>query len=412
MLEPTTKWFSGYTSSKDELKSRYKELVKKYHPDIVGHDTEEIREINTEYDKLYDIILNGGVIPTFSNTKPSATPLVAYRIYLFIRNRYEENLEKLRKDIKTNSDFGKYVYTMRNEDYTGWLFGRYIETKTVYVENPPANMRSGFHVCEVSEKPVYVNDFGGKVCVDVARIIEGKTFESASLEDMYNLITSGASPWSIYAPDRDGFRLGFYRHSYNHRIIKYVKDSIYNKPGLHEMVYTATSKNYGDIVYTHNTNLSSRNVSCVTVFFKMDGIIYQTNVVKKQLGPLDNVQEYTPEDIVMLHKFGYNSEDLFSDADFDLPDVCVRLGFSRDDIVRDWPLDPALSRYVRLGVITVYRHRYQMFGHFNGMALYAAIVCNKIDLEDFDLCQEQFNDWYNDCLAKFKRDVKRGRIQL
>lgn len=90
MLKPTTKWFSGYTSSKDELKSRYKELVKKYHPDIVGHDTEEIREINTEYDKLYDIILNGGVIPTFSNTKPSATPLVAYRIYLFIRNRYEE----------------------------------------------------------------------------------------------------------------------------------------------------------------------------------------------------------------------------------------------------------------------------------------------------------------------------------
>ena len=57
-----TKWFQGFTDSKESLKKRYYALVRQYHPDIVGHDTTEIREINNEYDHLYDLILNGGVV--------------------------------------------------------------------------------------------------------------------------------------------------------------------------------------------------------------------------------------------------------------------------------------------------------------------------------------------------------------
>ena len=144
----------------------------------------------------------------------------------------------------------------------------------------------------------------------------------------------------------------------------------------------------------------------------MNDVLYRTDVITKQLGPLDNIQKYSPDDIITLHKFGYDAEELFSNADFGLADVCRNIGFSYKDIVKDWPLDPILSRYVRLGVIQVYRHGYQTFGHFDGRGLYLAVVRNQIDLEDFDFCQKQFDQWYNDCLAKYKRDIKRGRVKI
>lgn len=404
-----TKWFQGFTDSKESLKKRYYALVRQYHPDIVGHDTTEIREINNEYDHLYDLILNGGVvISVYDKPKPTATPLIAYHICLFIRNRYIEDLNRMQHEMDVDTDFGKYIHATREVDFDGW-FHRQVLTKTVYVMDPPKDMKPGFYVCEIFRKPMNPN--APSVTIEIARIIEDKTFEPASMEDIYDMITSGKTPWSEFKPDDDVFRGTSWIPHFTHTIRRYDPKSIY-APSSHECIYTATSKNYGDIVYKIDGNHSSRHVNCVTVYFKMDGILYESQVIEKQLGPLENVQKYTPEDIVVLHKFGYNSEELFNDADFCLSDICVTLGFSRDDIVRDWPLDPVLSRYVRLNVITVYRHGYQMYGHFNGDALYSAIVLNKIDLEDFDLCQKQFDDWYNDCLAKFKRDVKRGRIRI
>lgn len=45
------KWFQACDSF-DSLKTKYKELVKKYHPDLGCNDLDAMKEINSEYDFL------------------------------------------------------------------------------------------------------------------------------------------------------------------------------------------------------------------------------------------------------------------------------------------------------------------------------------------------------------------------
>lgn len=42
----------------EELRREYKRLLKKYHPDNVGGSEELTKEINTEYEKMFDILKN------------------------------------------------------------------------------------------------------------------------------------------------------------------------------------------------------------------------------------------------------------------------------------------------------------------------------------------------------------------
>ena len=84
------KWFIGFSDSKESLRKRYHELVLQYHPDVTGHDSSEIREINNEYDTLYTYILNGGTIET--DITSETVLLAAYHIGLFIRNKMVSDL--------------------------------------------------------------------------------------------------------------------------------------------------------------------------------------------------------------------------------------------------------------------------------------------------------------------------------
>jgi seryl-tRNA synthetase len=45
------KFFSG-VNSKQSIKKRYKDLIKIYHPDNMAGDSDTVREINSEYNKL------------------------------------------------------------------------------------------------------------------------------------------------------------------------------------------------------------------------------------------------------------------------------------------------------------------------------------------------------------------------
>ena len=49
------KWFAGIKTV-EELRKRYRELLKKYHPDNDGGSVEITQEINTEYDRLFAIL--------------------------------------------------------------------------------------------------------------------------------------------------------------------------------------------------------------------------------------------------------------------------------------------------------------------------------------------------------------------
>lgn len=49
------KYFTGVKTI-EELRQRYRELLKKYHPDNEGGSVEITQEINAEYDSLFDVL--------------------------------------------------------------------------------------------------------------------------------------------------------------------------------------------------------------------------------------------------------------------------------------------------------------------------------------------------------------------
>ena len=49
------KYFTGIKTI-EELRQRYRELLKKYHPDNEGGSVEITQEINAEYDRLFSIL--------------------------------------------------------------------------------------------------------------------------------------------------------------------------------------------------------------------------------------------------------------------------------------------------------------------------------------------------------------------
>lgn len=55
-MKTTTKWFNN-PKTLEELKKQYKKLAMAHHPDC-GGTTEEMQEINAEYDKLFAVLKN------------------------------------------------------------------------------------------------------------------------------------------------------------------------------------------------------------------------------------------------------------------------------------------------------------------------------------------------------------------
>lgn len=58
----------------DELKTAYRKLAKKFHPDL-GGSTEEMKIINNDYEKRFNE-LNGGATAGSSRTKETATDFI------------------------------------------------------------------------------------------------------------------------------------------------------------------------------------------------------------------------------------------------------------------------------------------------------------------------------------------------
>ncbi|USF28500.1 hypothetical protein N510_003462 [Firmicutes bacterium ASF500] len=49
------KWFSSNISTMEDLRREYRRLAKLHHPDA-GGDTEDMKQINAEYDRLYAVL--------------------------------------------------------------------------------------------------------------------------------------------------------------------------------------------------------------------------------------------------------------------------------------------------------------------------------------------------------------------
>ena len=71
----------------EELRRQYRDLLKKYHPDNAGGNTEACQEINAEYDKLFKIL----------------------------KDRHESKTTGSQNDQKAQSDYSQNMYDWEND---------------------------------------------------------------------------------------------------------------------------------------------------------------------------------------------------------------------------------------------------------------------------------------------------------
>ena len=388
----TIKWFNGL-NTKEELKQQYRELAKQYHPDInkdVSDDS--MKEINAEYDALYTLVIQGVDLNTYhaESTEKQKTDVVALPnavIIHLVRNK-DFNLCHT-SGISGINKFGRFICSVKR--YT--VFDSHARRfYSVTPEDPCKNIRTGFHVCEtLGDVDMFIDD------LTYVRIRTDKTMRPATLDEVIQF-------------DITHFRnmtMGYlFINSYK-ELSKIRQNSSYVR--YHSFIYVE-SPIYGNFW----AKLKHSEDQSYFAYFVVDGVIIDS--VPFELHKLNrknlSVTYYTEADLISLNAVGVEYVDAMEGADFELPEICNLLKFRKRDYVEDWPLDPVLTRYVRMGVIRIYRHGKDMMGYFDEAKLQEAMLDRKIDLEDIDTIMEQFDHWYNACLKSVKTGVKRDRINL
>ena len=373
------KWFVGATSSKEELKKRYLQLAKEHHPDITGSsDDTNMKEINNEYDTLYNEILKGNYSFIIDDDKKdSVAALVAYRVMLLVRN-------------KKNVYPGKFISIgSRCKNMWGWL--SYADHLPIYhtAENDSCEgVNPGFNVCEVIGREKLQSEHAGLYFdAELIRVIKDKT-----------LVYPESSEILAYALSKvhNGFRTEVSYETVNFFMVESQFGAVFGS-------------GHGNCI---NKEENKYILDSFTAVFYMDGVPYECDINIKHLGPY-TAYGFSAADIISYHYADCPASELFKDVDFALPDIAMHLRFDpRKDRIADWPFDAVISRYHRLGIISVYRHGHEFLATFNKLRLYGAFHDRLIDIEDFDYCCQWMDEQYNKTLEKFKRDVKKGRIKL
>ncbi len=75
------KYFSGIKTV-EELRKKYRELLKKYHPDNDGGSIEVTQEINAEYDRLFAVLCQGNSGDGHSSTEEERAGNEAFKAIL------------------------------------------------------------------------------------------------------------------------------------------------------------------------------------------------------------------------------------------------------------------------------------------------------------------------------------------
>lgn len=357
------KWFKSGISSKEDLKKEYRALAKTYHPDVnPDADESAMKEINEEYDRLYTLILKGivvadSLIEDDSDESHTIVALPNAMVFLLTRNKSKHNSYKFFSKVNNYQ-----LYHTSDDD-------------------PCIGIRPGFHVCEEIDHDDWYSEH-------IIRVVTDKRIEIPSMDEILQYIlqvttntgwgeSTSTLAYECSRPRKDG--------------------TVYESDKVIKVLDTQFGKivTYMDIAV-----------------FMVNGCYVTCRFSHKYLHDYTVIQSYTLSDIICLNRFNMNTNDALGGIDLELNDIAAKLKFNLNDKLKDWPLDPLLTRYVRMGVLSVYRHGYQYSGHFNWHQLIQAIVDNRIDLEDIDDLQAQLDRWFNDCLKKLKTDIKRGRTTI
>ena len=355
------RYFNGCTT-KDELKTKYRELVKKYHPDINPNiDDKYIKEINAEYDKLYTRALQG--IPfDFEVVEEKEVPIAIDDIHvaLFINDK----------------ETGGLYHTTITTHYFWWTYSQDLKTVKISEElKKKYHLRAGFIAYKYGKKDQDAYGYDDR-CSDVVPV--GKKVVPMNFDEAVSYL-------------RD-------------HIIKgdMMCSSILNYELLTDTVQYVSS--WAGEYYMVNTGRKDE------ALVKVDDRFYQVEAYKKHLHP-DKIETYHLIDMFCMKIFGDLYHNIFEDFMFGLTSEAVWY-FTDKDIDRQWPTDPTIAYYMNRGILKFFVHGTAKYLCFDKHKLFTAIVESTIDKEDLEEIFDLMYDLEEKIHEKFLSDVKKGRIKV
>ena len=355
-------YFNGCTT-KDELKTKYRELVKKYHPDLNPNiDDKYIKEINAEYDKLYTRALQG--IPfDFEVVKKKEGPIAIDDIHIAFFINDKETGGLYHTDIVKHYSFG-----MRWQDRDTIKISE--ELKKKY------NLRAGFVAYKYGKK------------------------DQDRFDDRDNRYSD------VVPVDKKVVPMNF------DEVVSYLRDhilkndmsylSILDYRILTEHMYYVSS--WAGEYYIINTSGDDE------ALVKVDNRFYKVKVYTKHLHP-DKTEIYNLIDMFCMKIFGDLYSNIFEDFMFGLTSEAAWY-FTEKDIDKQWPTDPTIAYYMNRGVLKFFVHGTSKYLCFDKHKLFTAIIESTIDKEDLEEIFDLMYDLEEKIHEKFLADVKKGRIKI
>lgn len=334
---------------KTELKSKYRELARQYHPDLHPEQTAEytviMQQINQEYDNYFATI----VVPFTTTTNQ-------YEQAKQEAKRYRERIILFMVRNKKMQERGHFIgFRMR----TNFLGGTYIERYYSTGDNWK-NFRTGLALCEIAE-----SDFEG----GTVELIPAE-FEMPNFKEMLSCY----SLWDV---------------------------------SCCAATFHHITTQSGDYVTTTNPTEKT-----TTIMVKVNGKIETVDVKTSYLGPITENEVIRLDDLFFQEYTGYTFKEFVERYDVGYtPQYANLIGnVPIKDMYFD---NPTISFCLRKGILRLYaaKSNYKMkYGTFEYRELVQYMP--QLSMEDIDEIQDFLDKINQDYEEHVKNMIKKGKIRI
>lgn len=362
------KWFESGLN-KQELKEKYRELTKKYHPDTNPKDGSlitKMQEINAEYDNYVELCIMEFGSTTRKEEKKDHIPIGNFR-YFFARWDKNRHGAFFAKDIKWPDYW--YYYSTNDCSWDGFKGG----------------------ICYCEE----INHDDLDLSKEI-RLIDSE-FEFPEFSEIIEWFSSKERYWITARSYRDTF------------------------------IYHIDTR-YGDMVVVSENIKAARDAK---ILVKRDNKIHVIEIEKKFLGDYTVREEYNISDLLFMEKFNYNTKEFMETFEtswyirrgiYDYIDCRHDLPFFKDfhHSLRMEPIDstevydPITSFFVRKGIVRIYRStlkRHIKYGFFDLDNIIKNI--HYIDgIEDINEAADYIESINDSAENEIKRMIRKGTIKI
>ncbi len=375
-------WFDDCFNIGD-LNTKYKNLVKKYHPDVSKEENalEIMKEINNQYDELYSSIINGkfNFTSIINSYKENRMKPIKYILAFFI------------KDKERGSGYFAYILENRNLIFNS-IFSREYKVKII-----------------TDDSDTWKEFKGGFAVVSIEYDVDC---------DIYKAKNSGIKPMT---PDYIDMYYWIHEDNLNSRHTESLqKSNVEMKQASNLYDWNKYSliktKFYETWIKEDYSYYSYYNKRINKIAFMRVG-----NIIMSCLYPIDE-KYYTVEDVVSGTEFSYN---IFQDCtkkefcethDVDyIPKFSDSLNcvYIKNENDLYWIDDPVVLHYARLGIVKFYQSKINFklrYGSFDSEVL--EDNAHELDIESAEIIQDFLDELNSEFEESIKSMIKKGKLKI